>query len=401
MSYSVNQLKSELTGIFHGTSLDQVQGLDAVIERAARQLLIDLDPQETKRTIPLASQVFTNVWDYPCPPDLKGNRIIDIKPQVHRCSQNVTPQYFNADFDRLKQNGFHRQMSTLDYNSMIRTLRLNLPQLPPGEQLGDFNELTNWGVTDDAGNLSIDNINYVKHGSSIKFDLSGATGNGTVLYNIISPIDLSKYLNQSSFFVWVYLPTASNFNGIGLGWGSSQSDVYIQIVTSTQQNTAFVNGWNLLQFNWLGATTQGNPDPTKISGIGLFFNYANAQTAVRVGSISCQLGAIYNIEYYSDCVFRDAITGAFQSLITDDSNLINLGTEAVNLMLNKTVVFAAQQIQGFNATLSDLPFYEGEYEKGLALYKSMYKSEVMKPRTNYYTVQKPMQHLVPPFNFRS
>jgi len=399
MSYSVNNLKSELTGIFHGTSLDQVQGLDSVIERAARQLLIDLDPQETKRTIPLASQVFTNVWDYPCPPDLKGNRIIDIKPQVHRCPQNVTPQFYGLDFDRLKM--LRKQMTTLDYNSMVRTLRINLPQLPAGVQLGDFNELTGWSATDDAGNFSIDNINYVKHNSSIQFDLSGATGNGTVLYTAVTPLDLSYYLNQGYFFVWVYLPTASNFTDVWFAWGSSLNDYYSQTVSLTQQGTAFVDGWNLLAFPWLGATIGGWPNPKSIKDVAISFDYVGAQTAVRVGSISCQIGAIYDIEYYSDCIFRDATTGAFQSLITDDSNLINLGTEAVNLMLNKTVVFAAQQIQGFNATLSDLPFYEGEYEKGLALYKAMYKSEVLKPRSQYYSMPNPRNNLVPPFNYRS
>lgn len=48
MSYNILDLKNDLEGVLHGTTNNQIQNLDGVINRAARQLLLDLDPQETK-----------------------------------------------------------------------------------------------------------------------------------------------------------------------------------------------------------------------------------------------------------------------------------------------------------------------------------------------------------------
>jgi hypothetical protein len=67
----------------HGTTLSQVENISGVFNRAARQLLLDIDPQETKRIEQLASPIFYQVYDYAPPADLKGQKIIDIFPQVN------------------------------------------------------------------------------------------------------------------------------------------------------------------------------------------------------------------------------------------------------------------------------------------------------------------------------
>ena len=134
MSYSVAELKKSLGAIFHGTNLDQVQGLNDVIERAANQLIMDIDPQETKRTVPFATPLFNSVYDYACPPDLKGNRVIDIKAQVNRMPYDLVPQYYERDFDRNKS--LQSEMFTIQYNNFIRTIRVNMPQLQSGMTIG-------------------------------------------------------------------------------------------------------------------------------------------------------------------------------------------------------------------------------------------------------------------------
>ena len=245
----------------------------------------------------------------------------------------------------------------------------------------------NWIVTDDATDLQVDNINYVQDGSSLKFNLIASGSKGTLENTALPPLNMTAYVNQGTFFLWVYLPTAADFTSGSLSWGSSITDYYTASATMTQQNTVFQDGWNLLSFAWLGCSQNGTPDYTAITSVWISYYYnGNAQTATRFGGLNLQLGQIYDLEYYSSYMFRDASTGAFQQHITDDSNLINLGQEAQQLLLYKTVIFAAQQIQGFNATLSDLPYFEQEYANALQLYKGMYKSEVFKPRSNYYSL---------------
>ena len=84
MAYSVQTAKNDLAGVLHGTQLSQIQNLDGVFNRAARQLLLDLDPQETKRVVEFTNPIFNTVFDYPIAADVKGNKIIDIRPQVRR-----------------------------------------------------------------------------------------------------------------------------------------------------------------------------------------------------------------------------------------------------------------------------------------------------------------------------
>ena len=70
MSFSITDLRSELSGMLHGTTLSQVENINGVFNRAARQLLLDIDPAETKRTTTLATPVFYNIYNYGLPDEL-------------------------------------------------------------------------------------------------------------------------------------------------------------------------------------------------------------------------------------------------------------------------------------------------------------------------------------------
>ena len=49
MAYIISNLKDDLAGMLHGTSMNKITGVDNLIYRAGRQLLLDCDPPETKR----------------------------------------------------------------------------------------------------------------------------------------------------------------------------------------------------------------------------------------------------------------------------------------------------------------------------------------------------------------
>jgi hypothetical protein len=83
MSYSVGTLLSDISGVVHGTTTNKIPNVYGVINRAARAVLLDVDPKETQRIVQLAGQLFNDVYDYPCPTDLKGDRIVDLRPQAN------------------------------------------------------------------------------------------------------------------------------------------------------------------------------------------------------------------------------------------------------------------------------------------------------------------------------
>lgn len=388
MAYNITALKSDLTGVLHGTTNNQIQGLDNLINRAARQLLLDCDPQETKRIVEFAAPIFNSVTDYPIAADLKGNKIIDIRPQVNRIPRDVWGQSYNQAFDLAKQNIFQSvNMFTINFNTGLKTIRVNAPYINPPVIIDNVSAISangTWATGGTASNLAVDNVNYVYGSGSLEFDTT--TGAGYIENSTMSEIDLTQSLNQSSIFTWVYVPTGADLTSVNVRWGSSSTDYWTSTVTLNQQGNAFVNGWNLCQFVWSTASTVGSPDVTAINYGRITLNTTANMTACRVNVFESILGLIMEYEYYSKYMFRDAVTGAFQETVTDDSNLINLDTESYNLLFNLVAYLATQQQQGLDATFYDGSFFGQQYQQDLARYKSMYKSELQKPQSSYYRV---------------
>ena len=392
--YNVQALKNDLQGVIHGTTLNQVTNLNGVLNRAARQLLLDVDPQETKRTLEFVNPIFNDVFDYPIAADVKGNAIIDIRPQVNRIPRDVWSQAYNQAFDIAKQNIYaSANMFTMNFNTGLKTLRVNAPFLNPPVIINQAEGQDNgtWTTGGTASNLQTNNTNFVNGIGSLQFDIT--TGTGWVENSTMSTVNLQQVLNQAYLFAWTYVPVGSDLTSVDLRWGSSSSNYYHQTVTQNQA-TAFVNGWNQDQFIWSQASVVGTPNPSAINYLRISLTVTANMAGCLVNSISSILGTILSYEYYSKYLFRDAITGVFQETVTDDSNLINLDTETYNLLFNLVAWLAVQQQQGLDATFYDGSFFGSAYQDTLAKYRARYKSELQKPQSAYYRVPPSGYHRV-------
>lgn len=385
--YTVTNLKSELAAMIHGTTLNQVTNINGLIYRAARQLLLDVDPQEMKRISPLASSIYTDVFDYPIPTDVKGNKVIDIRPQANRQLWDNFLQTYSKPFD-LTKTGLQNQFN-VQFNSGVKTIRIADSGLVPGVVINSCDGTTNngtWTVGGTASNLSEDDQNFVTGTSSLKFDL--ATGTGWLENSTMNSVDLSEWVNQAMQFLYTYMQTASGISSVTLRWGSNSSNYYQVTVTIDQQGNSFANGWNLLSFNWNGATVVGSPSSSAVDYVRVSWVATSDQTGMRLNNIVSRLGTILEIEYYSKYLFRDAITGGWQETITDDSNIINLDTESYNMLVYQCGVQMAQQLQGLDAMFYDGNYFEGKYQTSVGKYKIMYKSEWSKPINSYYSIRR-------------
>ena len=391
MSYSILNAEQDLSGILHGTNLNNVINLFSVFNRAARQVLLDVDPSETIRIVPIGTPLFTNVYDYPLPVDVKGNKVVDIAPQVNRTIQDIFVQSYNQQFDTTKlwtlQDSF-----TVQFNSSIKTIRINAPTIYPPPVPITLAEGVNvngtWTTGGNASNISTNNINFVAGGGSVMFNLNhtGTPGStGYIENSTLATQNLSEFLNQAVQFLYTSLPTASSFSGVELRFGSDASDYYVLSTNVTQENTIFQNGWNLLQYPWVNMTTVGSPNPSAITYCRVTWTYdGTLQTGVLLNSVVSTLGQIFNMSYYSKYLFRDAITGAYQETVTDTSNLLNLDTDSYNLFLYQTAYLLVQQQQGLSGLFFDANYFLQFYQEAVQRYKTMYKSQTQKPMATYY-----------------
>lgn len=391
MSYSVTNLKSDLIGMLHGTTLSQISGVNNLINRAAREVLLDVDPIETKRTVEISTPIFDDIWDYAVPSDLKGNRVIDIKPNSFRFPNDKFAQSYNKDFDINKNFINGNSAFTIVHNTGVKTIRIDDNNQIKGITLDTADTVQGWSAVSTASNLQTDNVNFISGSGSISFDLAAGANpsTGTINKTLDGPLDMTDHLNQSSLFYYVWFPTATAITSTELRWGSDSTNYYTRTATVTSEGNSFADGWNLIRAEWLGATVVGSPDAAAIDfvQVGITYN-GTAQTAVRVDNIVSNLGRIMEMEYYSKFLFRDSTTGGFQETVTDDSNLINLDTESYNLLTYKSAILAAQQQQGVSAINFDVPFFEQRYTTALRRYRAMYKNEVTHPTNAYYKMTK-------------
>lgn len=472
MAYNILRLKQDLTGVIHGTTLNKVVNLNGVINRAARQVLQDIDPQETKRILQFATPIFESVFTYYLSPDVKGNGIVDIRPQVNRFPGQVFNQDYSQQFSLSILSSLANQFN-IQWNQGVRTILVNAPLLNTGVIVNYASSLTTngtWAVGGDATALEVNPINFLAGGGALLFDLvptgfgglktftittggtgysnatyptSGGTGTGgtvtvTTTGGVVTgvsvttvgsgyqigdvltvvggannatltitdltytgyletsnqqAVDLEDFVNFATWFLYTFLPNTSAanvFDSVELRFGSSATDYYKVSTTETQAATAFENGWNLLSYLWSSATQVGTVDSSAITYLRVTWTYdGTAQYGVMLNDVASRLGQIMEYVYYSKYMFRDAITGAFQETVTDDSNLINLDTDSYNILFNQVAYLVAQQLQGLDAEFFDANFFLQNYQQDVQRYKGLYKSEKQKPRQPYYGLPKP------------
>lgn len=388
MAYSINTLLTDIAGVSHGTTTNKIPNIYGHINRAARQLLQDVDPKETTRIVPLA-QVFNSVFDYAIPDDVKGDRITDIRPQAGRKPSDIFVQDYAVTFDSQKLLGLSNAIYT-QWNTGVKSLRIEAPTLKAPLTLCDTSTTSGWSATVGAQNISIDTTNNVAGGGAIQFDLAAGYSTASVQVSTLSPIDVTESVNVDTLFFWVYLPTGSDVTALNLKWGSDYTaNYYTYTATTNQLGQAFVNGWNLISMPWASATIIGSPVATAYNSLQLTISYnSTLQTGIKFCNLTSNAGYIFEIQYYSKYLFRDPVTNTFQESITDsldNTKVINLDTDSYNLLFNKTMMYIAQALQGADASY-DATFWDSEYQNALAKYKALNPSEAMKKAESYYTM---------------
>src|SRR3990167_2794559 len=298
MSLTVANLKSHLTGTIHGASLNKVKNLTDLIDRSAWSLLSQIDPAETKRIQQLTNALHDSIYDYQAPSDLKGRKVIDIRPQVNRELGDNFSQGFAEAFDIRKALLSGKDIFTVQHNSGAKSLRIAkvLSQATTINAVNDVDDNGTWETGGGASNLTKDTVDYVSGKASLNFDANTST-TPNVENDDMTQVDLTDHDERSIIFIWVYLPSASAITNVILRWGNDTSNYWSRTVTERHDATAFQDGWNLLAFDWNGATETGTVDPAGIDYVRVTITKnATADTDFRIDNIVSSLGK--KILYY-------------------------------------------------------------------------------------------------------
>jgi hypothetical protein len=386
MSYSVSEIKNELAGVLHGTTINKITNLAGLMNRAGRQLLLDCNPIETKRIVQLG-QVFNDVYDYASPTDLKGVQVIDIRPQAGRYPSDQYEQAYARWFDANKNLNWNNSFN-VQHNTGVKSLRIEAPAITTPLVITDTGSTTGWSVFGGASSLSVDTQFNVAGSGALTFNIDGVSEGG-VKNTTITPIDMSEHEGVSTLFLWVYMPTAATAIGddlVTLWWGSSETDFWSYTASAQQDGTAFKNGWNLVAFPWNADDVSGSPDSSSITFVKVFIFPTTPQTGYKICNLTSGLPKYMEMVYYSKYLFSNG--GVWKETITDTDSadlttIVNLDTESYGLYFNLLAYYVCQQMMGKDAQ-KDSQFFLKEYQRSLARYTSMYKSETLLPSEPWY-----------------
>lgn len=409
LSITLAQLKSDITPMLKGTSLREVSDFYGTAAKAANRMLARISPEETRRTATLSTPFFDNVNDYALATDYK--QMIDIRPTAfpNRLGMpgrsdfsQTTPKQFNTNLDA---NSF-----TIGWNNMVRTLRAQ--RLPEGNvaQMDTFdvvvtglNAVSNgtWTAEGDASGLYAEILNYIEGNRSLGMNLSGSTGSADIVNSTANIVDMSALRYEDASFVFFYIPVgySSRFTNFKLRRGSSASNYKEVTVTTKADGTAFTDGWNFLMFTWSNATTTGSPDDTKNTyrRFAMAYSAGVAINGCLIDNWTDSLGELYEIEYYSEYLFRTS-AGVWIQAPTSDSDLVNVSPSSYEILKTEMMIDITQEIRigpQRAVELTDLrlqlngqpqsryvkdPPYHGLY----ADYLSMFPSSAITTRTRTY-----------------
>lgn len=312
---------------------------DGLINRAVRKVTGMVDLRTARRKATLSPSLYNGIYDYVCPSDLDGHKIIDIPAQAKRADGEfylVPSSEFAVNRDAgaiaIRDYNGTRSLqiaSAVDSNSLVVS---SLDSLTAGSSDG-----SSWALFGDAENVARDDADYAEGNGAISFDISAAGGTTAgIQHSQINALDISDYLGgTSSFFVWAYITSTTNLTNYILRFGTDSSNYYSKTTTTRHDGTAFVNGWNLLRFDLSSLTETGSVTDTDI---GYFVIYMTktagkvSETDYKFDYLVLKKGVKHEVEYYTSYGWQTA-AGAYLENSTDDTDVLVAEKDELELIL--------------------------------------------------------------------
>jgi hypothetical protein len=379
-SYQYSDISSSVNGMIH-KKINNLQDPRVTINRGVRFVVGDCDIRSMKRKSTISPNLFTDIFDYSCPIDLKSTQIVDIIPQINRAQNSEIRLTTPEEFDRFKSSC--KEMVAFSDDSFIRKLRISQIVNDNSVLASDLDDATGWTGFGDGYGLATDNLNFVKGNGSIRFGINSAGGTTAGIYNAgLNSFDLSNYVNSGSGFVWVYITDMTNITNFILRVGSGASNYYTKTVTTTNEGTAFYNGWNLLRFDLDSATIVGSPVVNANTYAAIYMTKAAGkinELNYRFDWLVFKNGAINQVLYYSKYGWQTS-AGAWIENSTVTTDYVNADTEEIALIELKCAEYAAQEL----SDKDDVKYFATEYERKKADYIQSHPSEAKLIETTYY-----------------
>ena len=397
--YTRDELSSEITSSASGSfaSADFI----LAVNKAVRFVVLDVDLRGSIRKSALSPNLFEDIFAYSSPSDLKGNKIIDIKPQIDRGRLDNWVLKTAEEFDRTKEDlrtdiygdplttkrathWFGENIVAVSEREMTKRLLLSRPIDDTETSISGLSSVGDWTAYGDGTNLTQDSSNYVKGSASINWDINADGGTTAGIVNSsLDSFDVSSFLTEGCIFVWAYVTDKTNLTNYKIRIGSGASAYYEITITTNNEGVSFENGWNLLRFDFVDKSTTGTPDDDGCDYVALFMTKDGAkisETDYRFDNLIMKVGDHYDVIYYSKYLWQSS-AGTYLENSTDGTDLVNMDTDEVNLIELKTAEYIEKHLKNHN----EAKLFKEDYMMARARYVADNQSEAMSLSQQYYS----------------
>lgn len=350
------------------------------VNNSATEVWAETRLKSAKRQASSSYRLFDEVYSYTCPSDLE--EIIDIAPQSpDRTYFEEWTLVTEEEFDRRKTSS--DMLVAISQRDSVKKLLINKEIDDSTLSIDPLDDSTDWHTVGGATNLSSDSDNYIKGSGSIEWDIDATAVTTAGIYrDDLDTFDLTDYITDGTAFVWVYLSEADDITNFIVKLGSSTGNYYSMTTTTAADGTAFTDGWNLLKWDFSGATETGTVDDDGCVYASIYMTKLAtkvSQVGFRFDQLQVKLGVFWNVLYYSDCPWRSS-TGTYKTESTTDSDILNVEAGEYPLLIEKGV-----QVLGYEVKeLNDADRAEKRYEAKQSTYTANNPSEAKLLTSEYY-----------------
>ena len=383
--YTRANLKSDINRGIQG-KIGMLISAEDTMNETVRKLYLKHDLRSAKRRAALTPDLYNGIFEYNCPSDLKGNKIIDIPAQAKRQDGEftlTTPEEFRRHNGRVSG-----EIAIDDYNAQ-RLLLINSRVDSKTLVISELDAVGSWVAFGDGENVARDDADFVKGAGAVKFGISSAGGTTAGIANpSITSVDISDFLGgTSAFFVFHRITSTTGVNSIEIRFGNDASNYHYKRVTAQADGTAFIAGYQLLRFDVESYTTVGSVTNTNLTYFALIINKEASkvsETDYKFDWLVLKKGVIHNVHYYTKYGWQTS-AGAYQENSSNDSDLLVADTDEYDLIVAEGRVLAAQETDLVPSKIDDL---KKDRDTALNKYTIDYPSEAKIMSTEYYEFEQ-------------
>lgn len=383
--YTVGDLIQNVDRKLHGGGTSQTQDFYGALDEARRIMVTEISPRELVTSEIIESAFYDNVHKYTVPADLKFKQVIDMSLLSSRNNFDTLERPLKQIYSKKLQSDRHpRNLFDVKYDKGVKYMDIGDLNLRKTNLVIDkMNKVQGWSVGGNIVNLQEDHLNYISGTGSLSAEINDSATEGVIQKTTLPSLDVFEFLKTGAVFVWVYMP--KTIESVTLRLGSDSTNFYHNVVNQAHNNIEFIEGWNLLKFDFPKMQSTGMVNPRSITFVEIEVKSTIPVKTIRFDNIICQVGQVVKVDYNSNIMFRDVQTGAKKLRATSNTDLVMLEEDAFQiLMLQLALIIQKEAYSNNGGAQSDINDIAPELYRAYERYKNENPSEHLFAEDSYW-----------------